>query len=40
MRGKRLNAAEALDVGLLTEVHASDELDAAVDSMIDELTAL
>jgi 2-oxoglutaroyl-CoA hydrolase len=40
MRGKRLNATEALDVGLLTEVHAADELDAAVDSLIDELTAL
>lgn len=40
MRGKRLNAAEALDVGLLTEVHAAADLDAAVDSLIDELTAL
>jgi len=27
-------------VGLLTEVHTADELDAAVDSLIDELTAL
>lgn len=40
MRGKRLNAAEALDVGLLTEVHAAADLDAAVDSLIDELRAL
>jgi enoyl-CoA hydratase/carnithine racemase len=40
MRGKRLNAAEALDVDVLTEVHAAAHLDAAVDSLIDELTAL
>jgi 2-oxoglutaroyl-CoA hydrolase len=40
MRGRRLDAEEALAVGLLTEVHAGDELDGAVDSLIDELTAL
>lgn len=40
MRGKRLNAAEALDAGLLSEVHPGDQLDHAVDQLIDELTAL
>lgn len=40
MRGKRIPAAEALGIGLLTEVHAAGELDAAVDGLIDELTAL
>jgi 2-oxoglutaroyl-CoA hydrolase len=40
MRGKRIKAAEARAIGLLTEVHAPDELDAAVDGLIDELTNL
>lgn len=40
MRGQRLLAAEALAVGVLSEVHSGDELDAAVDALIDELTAL
>lgn len=40
MRGQRLSAAEALDVGLLSEVHPSDELDDAVNRLIDELIAL
>lgn len=40
MRGQRLDAREALAVGLLTELHSSDELDAAVNSLIEELTVL
>jgi 2-oxoglutaroyl-CoA hydrolase len=40
MRGKRLDAAEALSAGLLAEVHPGDELDGAVDALIDELLAL
>jgi len=40
MRGKRLQAAEALDVGLLTEVHPADELDGAVETLVAELSAL
>jgi 2-oxoglutaroyl-CoA hydrolase len=40
MRGRRIGADEALALGLLTEVVAEDELDAAVDRMIEELSAL
>jgi len=40
MRGRRIAAAEALDVGLLSEVHPVDALDDAVDALIEELTAL
>jgi 2-oxoglutaroyl-CoA hydrolase len=40
MRGRRIGADEALALGLLTEVVAEDELDAAVDRLIEELSAL
>jgi 2-oxoglutaroyl-CoA hydrolase len=40
MRGQRLGARDALAMGLLSEVHPGDELDGAVDALIDELTAL
>src|SRR5207237_8828592 len=40
MRGRRIPAAEALALGLVTEVVPADELDAAVDRLIDELAAL
>ncbi len=40
MRGQRLGAADALAIGLLSECHPSDQLDQAVDSLVDELTAL
>lgn len=40
MRGQRVGAADALDIGLLSEVHAADQLDEAVDGLIDELTSL
>lgn len=40
MRGRRIPAAEALDLGLVTEVVAPEELDAAVDRLVDELAAL
>jgi len=40
MRGQRLRAADALDVGLLSELHPAEQLDQAVDALIDELTAL
>jgi 2-oxoglutaroyl-CoA hydrolase len=40
MRGQRVGAAAALDMGLLSEVHHSEQLDAAVDDLIEELTAL
>jgi 2-oxoglutaroyl-CoA hydrolase len=40
MRGKRLDAEEAFAVGLLSELHPSDELEEAVDSLIEELTGL
>ena len=40
MRGRRITAAEALSLGLVTEVVSPDELDGAVDSLIAELTAL
>jgi len=38
MRGRRIPAAEALALGIVTEVVAVDELDAAVDRLIDEAT--
>jgi 2-oxoglutaroyl-CoA hydrolase len=40
LRGRRVGAAEALAIGLLTEVVAPDELDAAVTSLVDELREL
>ena len=40
MRGRRIKADEALFLGLVTEVHPPDELDAAVDTVVDELLAL
>jgi len=40
LRGRRIPAAEALSLGLVTEVVPPGELDAAVNSLIDELTAL
>jgi 2-oxoglutaroyl-CoA hydrolase len=40
LRGRRIPAAEALSLGLVTEVVPPDELDGAVDSLIAELTAL
>jgi 2-oxoglutaroyl-CoA hydrolase len=40
MRGRRINAEEALSVGLVTEVVAGDELDAAVDRLVAELGEL
>lgn len=40
MRGQRLGAEEALAVGLISELHPSAKLDGAVESLIDELTAL
>lgn len=40
MRGRRIPAAEALALGLVTEVVPAAELDAAVGRLVDELTAL
>ena len=40
MRGRRIPAAEALALGIVTEVVPAEELDAAVDRLTDELTAL
>ena len=40
MRGRRIPAAEALALGLVTEVVPPEELDAAVDRLVDELAAL
>ncbi len=40
MRGRRIDAGEALGIGLLTEVVAPAELDAAVARLVDELRAL
>jgi 2-oxoglutaroyl-CoA hydrolase len=40
MRGRRIEAAEALELGIVTEVVPVGELDAAVDRLIDELIAL
>ena len=38
MRGRRIGAEEALALGLVTEIVPVDELDAAVDRLIDELS--
>jgi 2-oxoglutaroyl-CoA hydrolase len=40
MRGRRIDAAEALAIGLVTEVVAPAELDASVARLVDELRAL
>jgi 2-oxoglutaroyl-CoA hydrolase len=40
MRGRRLPAAEALAIGLVTEVVPAAELDAAVTRLVEELRAL
>ena len=40
MRGRRIGAEEALALGLVTEVVALDELDAAVGRLLDELAEL
>ena len=40
MRGKRIPAAEALSLGLVTEVVPAEELDAAVDGLVEELSRL
>jgi 2-oxoglutaroyl-CoA hydrolase len=40
MRGRRVDAEEALAIGLVTEVVAPTELDAAVDRLVGELRAL
>jgi 2-oxoglutaroyl-CoA hydrolase len=40
MRGRRIPAAEALELGLVTRVVPPDELDAAVDALVEELSAL
>lgn len=40
MRGRRIPAAEALTLGLVTELVPGDELDAATDRLVDELAAL
>jgi 2-oxoglutaroyl-CoA hydrolase len=37
MRGRRVGADEALALGLVTEVVAADELDAAVSRLVEEL---
>jgi 2-oxoglutaroyl-CoA hydrolase len=40
MRRRRVGAAEALAIGLVTEVVAPPELDAAVDGLVDDLATL
>jgi 2-oxoglutaroyl-CoA hydrolase len=40
MRGRRVPAAEALSLGLVTEVVGADELDAAVGRLVSELRQL
>src|SRR5581483_8360762 len=40
MRGRRIPAQRALELGLVTEVVPADELDAAVARLVDELSAL
>jgi 2-oxoglutaroyl-CoA hydrolase len=40
MRGRRIRAQEALALGLVTEVVGADDLDAAVDRLVDELRPL
>src|SRR4029450_9586206 len=39
MRGRRVGAEEALAIGLVTAVVKPDELDEAVASLVDELSA-
>jgi 2-oxoglutaroyl-CoA hydrolase len=39
MRGRRVSADEALALGLVTEVVPSEELDAAVSQLVDDLAA-
>lgn len=38
MRGRRIGAAEALTLGLVTEVVSADELGVAVDRLVEELS--
>src|SRR4029453_10354391 len=38
MRGRRVDAEEALALGLVTEVVAAEELDAAVSRLVEELS--
>jgi 2-oxoglutaroyl-CoA hydrolase len=38
MRGRRVGAGEALSLGLVTEVVAAEELDAAVSRLVEELS--
>jgi 2-oxoglutaroyl-CoA hydrolase len=40
LRGRRIPAEEALTLGLVTEIAPPDELDAAVDRLLEELSAL
>jgi 2-oxoglutaroyl-CoA hydrolase len=40
MRGRRIEAGEALALGLVTEVVPPDELDAAVERLVEELSSL
>jgi 2-oxoglutaroyl-CoA hydrolase len=40
MRGRRVDADEALALGLMTEVVPAPELDAAVQRLVDELSEL
>jgi 2-oxoglutaroyl-CoA hydrolase len=40
MRGRRIPAAEALELGLVTRVVSPEELDSAVEALIEELSAL
>ena len=40
MRGRRIGAEEALELGLVTRVVPAEELDAAVDELVAELTEL
>jgi 2-oxoglutaroyl-CoA hydrolase len=38
LRGRRIDAEEALELGLVTQVVPSDELDSAVEGLLDELS--
>ncbi len=40
MRGRRVKADEALQIGLVTEIVTADRLDEAVDALVDELARL